>query len=220
MKFYQIFVYDFFLTVDARRLQQSSINVSVVVWYPTGKQSSAESTWKSSCPARIQAQKIASFRELQEYSFFNRSVIVIKYFVETYLTFCLAESVPEQTYYVSVRSGADYKSCRWICGRFFWGARVLNKYKTVNHKNEIIVSKDTIIQAHLKTLVRPFFFFTCCIESSCAFGNNIYMLDCHQSQEAKQQAVNSAFPQKIYRYCVLSRRPHDFLTSLILSRKE
>lgn len=46
------------------------------------------------------------------------------------------------------------------------------------------------------------------------------MLDCHQSQEAKQQALNSAFPHQIYRYCVLSRRPHDFLTSLILSRKE
>lgn len=89
MKFYQIFVYDFFLTVDPRRLQPNSINVSVVVWYPTGKQSSAESTWKSSCPARIQAQKIACFRELQEYSFFNRSVIVIKYFVETYLRFVL-----------------------------------------------------------------------------------------------------------------------------------
>lgn len=44
------------------------------------------------------SSEIAFFRELQEYSFLNRPVIVIKHFLETYLRFCLAKSVPEQTY--------------------------------------------------------------------------------------------------------------------------
>jgi len=101
---------------------------------------------------------------------------------------------------------------------FFRGARVLNKeIRNCQPQKQNHGIKSYNYSSLFKNMSQTF---TCCIESNCVFGSSIYRLDCHQLQEATQQAVTAVFPWQIYMYCALSRRPHGFLTSLILSRKE